>query len=125
MFHDCRTIRRSRRRASTREYAWLSPRGAVTDPAEALAAGGNLRFQYGRDAVTQAKIRRPDNAGCRAQIAVTTACAFRRDALHKFRLADYPEFFRPIGAIHRPHSMNTVCRTFCPLVSATRCSRRY
>ena len=67
-----------------------------------------MRFKNGRDAVAQTKIRRPDNAGCGAQIAVTPACAFRRDALHKFRLADDPEFFRPIGAIHRT-ALNEHC----------------
>ena len=88
MLHDSRTVRRSGRHACRRQYARLSPCRAVTDPAEMLPARRNLRFNNGRDAVAQTKIRRSDNAGCGAQIAVTPARAFRRDALHNLKELD-------------------------------------
>src|SRR5437879_1495264 len=101
MRHDCRTVRRSGRNACGGQYSWLRPGRAVTDPPEALAARCNLRLEHGCNAVAQPEVRRPDNTVCGAQIAVTPAGAFRRDTLHKLRLADNSEFFRPIGAIHR------------------------
>ena len=101
MRHHSGTVRRSCCRASCRDLTGFGPRRAVTDSSEALAARGDLRLEYGCNAVAQPEIRRADNAGRGTQITIAPAGALCGDALHKLRLAEHSKLFGSIGAIHR------------------------
>src|SRR5207237_6572291 len=88
-------------RAAARECLAGVPDHRVADTAEAAAAGGDLRLQHARDAVTEAQISVPNNPGAQPALAVAPAGAHRRGAVDKFDFADRLHLRRAVGAVHR------------------------
>src|SRR5262245_12280559 len=61
--------------ACSRKRTRLGPRATMTDAAEPLAAGRELRFEDGRNSVAQSKIHRANDSCGGAQITIPAARA--------------------------------------------------
>src|SRR5207302_4832264 len=86
--------------AAPRKRLALVPHHRVADAAEAAIAGGDLRFQHARDAVAEAQIGVPDDAGAQPALAIASAGAHRRCAVDEFDLADRLHLGRAVGPVH-------------------------
>jgi hypothetical protein len=70
-------------------------------PRKRPSPAANLRLQHARDAVAEAQIGMPDDAGAQPALAVASARAHRRRAIDEFDFADRLHLARAIGAVHR------------------------
>jgi hypothetical protein len=73
----------------------------VSDAAETAVAGGDLRLQHSHDAVAEAQIGMPDDAGAQPALAVAAARGHRCRAIDEFDFADRLYLARAVGAVRR------------------------
>jgi hypothetical protein len=73
----------------------------VANAAETAVAGRDLSLQHARDAIPQAQVGMPDNAGAQPALAVAAARAHRRRAVDEFDFADRFQLGRAVGPVHR------------------------
>lgn len=72
----------------------------MTDAAEAVAGGAEMRLQHRLHLGAQAEVGMADDAGADLRRSVDAAGAHRGDAVDELGLADGAHLLRPVGPVH-------------------------